>query len=216
MLDKKIVIKLLSSVLISTFLISPVKAYAWGGDSDWHHRRNHRRDHFRHYEYPRHYPARGTIIFDLPFGAVKVSIGGSRYYFCDGVYYRRAGFNYVVIPPPTGAVVTAVPVGIQPVIINGETYYTSNSIYYQYTPQGYMVVPQPTTPFVQTAQRVDIVSPANIVEDTIGTLTVNVTNSQGGYTAVTLKRKSNGFIGPQGEFYPEFPSVEQLKVMYAK
>ena len=26
----------------------------------------------------------------------------------------------------------------------------------------------------------------------------------------------NGFIGPQGEFYPDFPRVEQLKVMYGK
>lgn len=46
--------------------------------------------------------------------------------------------------------------------------------------------------------------------------TVNIPNDRGGYTAVVIKRSGNGFIGPQGEFYPEFPKVSQLKVMYGK
>src|ERR1700691_3305043 len=33
------------------------------------------------------------------------------------------------------------------------------------------------------------------------TVTINVPNSSGGYTAVVLKRSGNGYIGPQGEFY---------------
>ena len=47
-------------------------------------------------------------------------------------------------------------------------------------------------------------------------LTVNIPNSRGGYTAVTLKRSGNGFVGPQGEYYAEHPTVEQLKVLYGK
>jgi len=43
---------------------------------------------------------------------------------------------------------------------------------------------------------------------------VNVPNNHGGYTAVVIKRSGSGFIGPQGEFYPEFPKVSLLKVMY--
>ena len=46
--------------------------------------------------------------------------------------------------------------------------------------------------------------------------TVNIPNDHGGYTAVVIKRSGNGFIGPQGEFYPEFPKVSQLKIMYGK
>lgn len=46
--------------------------------------------------------------------------------------------------------------------------------------------------------------------------TVNVPNDRGGYTAVVIKRSGNGFTGPQGEFYPEFPKVSQLKIMYGK
>ena len=46
--------------------------------------------------------------------------------------------------------------------------------------------------------------------------TVNIPNDHGGYTAVIIKRSGNGFIGPQGEFYPEFPKVFQLKIMYGK
>ncbi len=46
--------------------------------------------------------------------------------------------------------------------------------------------------------------------------TVNIPNNHGGYTAVVIKRSGNGFTGPQGEFYPEFPKVSQLKIMYGK
>jgi len=49
-----------------------------------------------------------------------------------------------------------------------------------------------------------------------GAFTVNVPNSSGGYTAVLIKRSGNGYIGPQGEFYPEFPKVSLLKLMYGK
>jgi hypothetical protein len=49
------------------------------------------------------------------------------------------------------------------------------------------------------------------------TVTVNVPNANtAGYTAVVLKRSGNGFVGPQGEYYDEVPSVEQLQVMYAR
>ena len=46
--------------------------------------------------------------------------------------------------------------------------------------------------------------------------TVNIPNDHRGYTAVVIKRSGNGFVGPQGEYYPEFPKVSQLKLMYGK
>jgi hypothetical protein len=44
--------------------------------------------------------------------------------------------------------------------------------------------------------------------------TVNIPNKHGGYTAVVIKRSGIGFIGPQGEYYPEFPKVFQLEIIY--
>jgi hypothetical protein len=46
--------------------------------------------------------------------------------------------------------------------------------------------------------------------------TVNIPNKNGGYTAVIIKRSGNGYVGPQGEYYPQFPKVSQLQVMYGK
>lgn len=54
------------------------------------------------------------------------------------------------------------------------------------------------------------------VNDNEDSFSVNIPNSKGGYTAVTLKASGKGFIGPQGEFYFEFPKVSQLKAMYGK
>jgi hypothetical protein len=54
------------------------------------------------------------------------------------------------------------------------------------------------------------------VGDQLNEITVNIPNDHGGYTPVVIKRSGQGFIGPQGEFYPEFPKVTQLKVMYGK
>ena len=64
------------------------------------------------------------------------------------------------------------------------------------------------------------VSPAIITPaatgDVTDSITINIPNDKGGYTAVTLKKSGNGYIGPQGEFYPEFPKVYKLKVIYGK
>ena len=48
------------------------------------------------------------------------------------------------------------------------------------------------------------------------TVTVNVPNSNGTYTAVVLKRSGNGYVGPQGEYYEQIPATAQLQAMYGK
>jgi hypothetical protein len=45
-------------------------------------------------------------------------------------------------------------------------------------------------------------------------ITVNVPNANGSYTPVVIHQSGNGFVGPQGEYYPKFPSVAQLRIMY--
>lgn len=49
------------------------------------------------------------------------------------------------------------------------------------------------------------------------TFTVHVPNGNGTFTKVEIERVGlNDFYGPQGEYYAEFPTVEQLQLMYAK
>lgn len=45
---------------------------------------------------------------------------------------------------------------------------------------------------------------------------LNIPDSKGGFVLVIIKRSGTGFVGPQGEYYSEFPKVSQLQAMYAK
>jgi len=45
---------------------------------------------------------------------------------------------------------------------------------------------------------------------------VYLPNSDGTFTTVPIKRYGTGYIGPQGEHYTDFPTVEQLKVTYGR
>jgi len=121
-----------------------------------------------------------------------------------------------------------------------DPYYYNDYFYYQTYPFSYYVVvpspvvfpdviPKPTESTVVTASTAKSIETAVTTSSNITNIgsnptlttqqdafTVNIPNSKGGYTPVTLKRVQGGFTGPQGEFYSEseFPSVEQLKAMY--
>ncbi len=45
-------------------------------------------------------------------------------------------------------------------------------------------------------------------------VTVWITNSNGSQTPVTLKKSGPGYLGPRGEWYPNMPTEEQLKMVY--
>jgi hypothetical protein len=45
----------------------------------------------------------------------------------------------------------------------------------------------------------------------MNTVTINITNSNGSITPVTLRRQGAVYIGPRGETYPTLPTAEQLK-----
>ena len=47
-------------------------------------------------------------------------------------------------------------------------------------------------------------------------LEINIPNGDGSYTSVTLTKTDKGFLGPQGEFYADHPTEEQLKARYCK
>ncbi len=46
------------------------------------------------------------------------------------------------------------------------------------------------------------------------TTIINVKNSNGSYTPVSLRRVGNQYVGPRGEYYPALPTEEQLKIAY--
>jgi hypothetical protein len=133
-----------------------------------------------------------------------------------GYGYPYYGYPYADPYYYPGAVVVSSS-SYQPVVLNGVTYYVNNGAYYIYTQYGYQAVAAPagvSAPVVQAATVT--AAPATASADTDDSFTINIPNNKGGYNAVLLKRSGNGFIGPQGEFYSEFPKVSQLQVMYGK
>ena len=202
------------------------------GDRDHHdrHDRDFRERHEEHHYYRWHeHPHYGYRMNYISDGFSPIWVGGIKYYYYDGLFYIREGFEYVLVQPPVGAYVSAIPSDFRPVSINGRIYYTDNGVYYLLTEHhGYRVVQPPlvyeqpvqvveTQPaqvvVTQTAPAPVVAAPVESVQDTFP---VNVPNKNGGYTAVLIKKSGNGYVGPQGEFYASFPTVSQLKVMYGK
>lgn len=81
-------------------------------------------------------PRPGAVVVGLPVGYITVLVGGARYFYYGGVFYRKRPHGYVVVRAPVGAVVVALPVGF-------ETYYYYGGVYYQKVPSGYVVVELP-------------------------------------------------------------------------
>ena len=207
-------ITIVTMVLMTLFVcLQTTQSYAWWSFGV---REGFRDDH-RHYDHRPHF---GMRVSYLPDNCYNVWYGGERYNYCDGYYYRRDRIDYVVVNPPVGTVLATVPVTYQPVVVNGFTYYVNNGVYYVYTSSGYQVVPAPqpvtvvqSAPVVVTAPAVPVAT-TQVADD--NSFTVNIPNDKGGYTEVIIKKSGNGFVGPQGEFYAEFPKVAQLKTMYVK
>ncbi len=180
--------------------------------------------HHNHYSYRyKDHPRSGWSISWIPNTSFSIRLGSARYYYDDGLYYSRLGTQYVLVSPPIGAVVRSIPSDYRPVIISGVKYYEDRGTYYVYTRYGYQVVAPPiefvTAQVAPTATVKVIPQHAEVVSsdlESTDSFTVNIKNRNGGYTAVLLKRFNEGFLGPQGEFYSEFPKVAQLNAMYGK
>jgi hypothetical protein len=135
-----------------------------------------------------------------------VVVDHHRYNYRDGRFYQPGwfGFEFAIRIPPIGAVVTFLPSQHRTIVVRGANYYYYDNVYYAPCPAGYVVVPPP-----QVVENVVVASTPNSV-------VINVPNTNGSYTPVTLVRQGNGYVGPQGEYYPNSPTVEQLKVLYGK
>jgi hypothetical protein len=142
-----------------------------------------------------------------------VRVGHDRYRYDDGRFYRPGffGFGFSFVSSAIGAIVTTLPYGHRTVIVGGSPYYYYDDVYYRPCPSGYVVVSSPVT----TPNVVYMPSAQSVGTDR-ETVTINVPTSRGGFIAVTLVRYPNGFVGPQGEFYPTLPNAEQLRVRYGR
>ncbi len=181
----------LGVVMSLTFIICSTNAFAGGWSRD-----------------SRENNSRGSSVRDRDDRSRSrevVTVGHQRYNYHDGRFFWPGwfGFEIVLSRPPIGAIVSILPFGHRTVVARGATYYYYDNIYYQTCPAGYIVVPQP-----------QVVSVTAVASS--NTITINVPNSNGSYTSVTLVKRDNGYLGPQGEYYPDHPTVDQLKALYGK
>lgn len=138
---------------------------------------------------------------------------GDRYHYRDGGWHRSGwfGFDFAIAALTIGALIDTLPPASNTVVVGGVPYYYSNGYYFRPCPSGYVVVPAP----VATAP-VPYAVPVQPAAQPGGSVVVNVPNSDGTYTPVTLVKYNNGYIGPQGEFYSGNPTVDQLRTLYGR
>ena len=72
---------------------------------------------------------------------------------------------------------------------------------------GYKLIPPPFGPRVSDGV---LTAGGDDRED----IYIHLPDSEGGHVDVTLSRTGQGFKGPQDEYYPEFPPMDQLQEMY--
>ena len=158
----------------------------------------------------------------LPGPYRMVVINGVAYYMVDGLYYRSTPDGYIVVErPPEPAKIT---VSVPEVDANKIVLYVPKKDGDGYTPvtlkriDGGFLGPQGE--FYPTMPRVTLLTemygiPEILRETSSNTYFIHVPNKDGEtFTRVELTRHKNGFLGPQGEFYPIMPSVAHLAEMY--
>jgi hypothetical protein len=78
------------------------------------------------------------------------------------------------------------------------------------TPRVVYVQPQP-----RVIQQITVVEqPVQVAPPQPITVTINLQNSNGSFTPVTLRQVGAQWVGPKGEYYNGVPSVGQLRPMY--
>ena len=54
----------------------------------------------------------------------------------------------------------------------------------------------------------------NDLRQEMNTVTVNITNSNGSVSQVSLRKQGVGYVGPRGEYYDHLPTNEELRPVY--
>jgi hypothetical protein len=143
---------------------------------------------------------------NLPAGYIALRVAEDLYYYFGGIYYRETPVGYVEVIPPAGVVVETIPVGYKIIPYGNTTYYYYDRVYYEKQPTGYTVVTPPPQAVAANAPAVEAPEKSIIVQ---------VPNPNGSFVPVTLYKYSDGYVGPKGEHYADYPTVDQLKAMYS-
>jgi hypothetical protein len=97
----------------------------------------HRPHFWNDFVFGRHLPR-------LPLGFLTLRIGGTPYYYNDGIYYQPADGGYQEVYPPVGAAVPEPPEGAIEIYSGGQTYYYAGGAFYLQQPDGtYAIAPTP-------------------------------------------------------------------------
>lgn len=103
---------------------------------------------------PRHgYITIGTAIDVLPDGFVSVSVGGGRYYYHRGMFYRPYRTGWVVVHAPIGAVIDGPPPGHVMVLVENDPFVYYRGVFYEPYGARYIVVRAPVGAFVRALPR---------------------------------------------------------------
>jgi hypothetical protein len=147
-------------------------------------------------------------------------IHDNRGYYGWGVPYWYNDNTQVL---STGAFVTDLPFGYTRVLVDGSTYYYGSGYYLLPYSSGYLVVSEPVSAIAasptvsapaQSLGPSSEIQPVQPNAPSPDTTTVNIPNSKGGFTQVSLVKQNNGYVGPQGEFYAGIPTEDELKALY--
>lgn len=85
----------------------------------------------------------GAVVKTVPATRVVIVVGGTNYFYADGVYYVQGPSGYVVVASPVGAVITTLPAGSISVVSGSSRYFYFNGTYYVSRDKGFVVVSPP-------------------------------------------------------------------------
>ena len=137
---------------------------------------------------------------------------GERY----GGYYR-SDHGSLAIGLFSLAAFTAVACAVNPperVYVERQVVYSPpRVVYVQQSPRMvYQTVPAQVE-YVQQ-QQIIVQQPASCEPPQPATMTINVQNSNGSMTPVTLRQVGVQWVGPKGEYYDNLPTIGQLRPIY--
>ena len=147
--------------------------------------------------------------------------GGHDHYYYRGGHWDSGWFWGIFSTGLVmGTIVATLPPHYETVYVKGSPYYYYDDVYYRPCPSGYVIVPAPaTTTIVTVPAATTVVAASSVTQPNVisgEAIVINIPNTSGGYTSVTLTKHKTGYIGPQGEYYEGHPTVEQLRVLYGK
>ncbi len=108
----------------------------------------------------------GFRVTVLPRTHISLTIGGGRYYYSSGIYYRSASSGYVVVRAPLGFRIATLPYGYVGFHIGPKRYFYVNQTYYVYEPSTtkYIVVEKPAGADEDDLQRRSETAPEDVGE----------------------------------------------------